>query len=207
VTSKSPLPQPVFFPTPPDFRAWLAAHHATHSELLVGFYKKASKRPSITWPESVDEALCFGWIDGVRRNLDAESYSIRFTPRRVTSIWSSINIGRVDELTRNGRMMPAGIRAYEARKAARSGIYTYENPPVGLSVEFEKLFRRKRAAYAFFTTQAPSYQRVATRWVMSAKQEPTRQRRLALLIEVSTEGRRLDAYSYKEKPARSTRLK
>jgi uncharacterized protein YdeI (YjbR/CyaY-like superfamily) len=188
--------QPCFFATPAAFRAWLDAYHASAGELWVGYYKKGSGQPSITWPESVDEALCFGWIDGVRKTIDAERYTIRFTPRRPRSIWSTVNIGRVTELTRQGRMHPAGLAAFAARQAARSGVYTYEQAEAArLAAADEQTFRANEAAWTFFEAQAPGYRRTAIRWVVNAKQEATRQRRLAALIADSARGRRLGALS------------
>ena len=194
---------PIFFATPRKFRAWLEEHHAEERELLVGFYKKGSGRASITWPESVDEALCFGWIDGVRRNLDEESYTIRFTPRKASSIWSAINIRRVEELTKLGRMMPAGATAFAKRQQAKSAIYTYEQKEAAtLAPEFEKRFRRDKKAWAFFAGQAPWYRRVATHWVMRAKQAETRERRLAALLASSAAEKRLDQYTNTRKTAK-----
>jgi uncharacterized protein YdeI (YjbR/CyaY-like superfamily) len=191
------MADPKFFATAAAFRRWLARNHDKATELLVGFYKKDSGLPSMTWPESVDQALAFGWIDGVRKRIDEVSYTIRFTPRRRGSIWSAINIARVDELTKLGLMEPAGLRAFEQRTAAKSGIYAYENAPRTLSKEDEKKFRANRKAWTYFNAQAPSYQRVAIYWVMGAKREETRARRLALLIADSEEGRRLAAYTLK----------
>jgi uncharacterized protein YdeI (YjbR/CyaY-like superfamily) len=183
---------PTFFPTPADFRAWLDANHETASELLVGFHKKGSGRPSITWPESVDEALCVGWIDGVRRSLGDESYTIRFTPRKPRSTWSAVNIARVKELTKEGRMRPAGLRAFEARSDERSGIYAYEQRGLAaLPPEMEAEFRGRAGAWEFFQGQPAGYRKNATWWVISAKQEETRRSRLATLIEDSAAGRRL----------------
>jgi uncharacterized protein YdeI (YjbR/CyaY-like superfamily) len=196
--------KPVFFPTPADFRKWLEANHDTVPELLVGFYKKGSGRPSITWPESVDEALCFGWIDGVRRRIDDESYSIRFTPRRARSIWSLVNTKRVAELTRLGRMHAAGLRAFEARDPKRSGVYSFEQrqKDMTLAAEYATKLEANKKAWAFFQSQAPYYRRMASLWVMSAKKEETRLRRLATLIDDSAHGRRIagmDAGSGKRK--------
>jgi uncharacterized protein YdeI (YjbR/CyaY-like superfamily) len=180
---------PTFFASPADFRAWLEANHATESELLVGFYKKATGRPSITWPESVDEALCFGWIDGIRRSLGGEAYTIRFTPRRPTSIWSAVNVGRVEELEKQGRMTPAGRRAFEARKPERTGVYSFERQPAELSSEEAALLAADAAAEAFFQARPAWYRRAALHWVTSAKREDTRARRLAQLIADSAAGR------------------
>jgi uncharacterized protein YdeI (YjbR/CyaY-like superfamily) len=184
--------QPRFFATPEQFRAWLEAHHAHETELLVGFYKKGSGRPSITWAESVDEALCFGWIDGVRRGIDDESYSIRFTPRQKRSTWSAVNIKRVAELVEEGRMTPAGLAAFERRTGDRSGIYSHERRHgAKLEPEQERRFRANEAAWSWFERQAPSYRRQALHWVVSAKRAETRERRLATLIEDSAAGSRI----------------
>jgi len=183
---------PTFFATPLAFRRWLKQHHRSERELLVGFYKKGSGRPSLTWPESVDEALSFGWIDGVRRRLDEESYSIRFTPRKRGSIWSDVNRRRVEELKRAGRMQPAGLEAYEARDAARSGVYSFEQRKTArLDPDAEARFQADRGAWRFFTSQPPGYRKTAIWWVVSAKREDTRARRLTTLIEDSGEGRRI----------------
>jgi uncharacterized protein YdeI (YjbR/CyaY-like superfamily) len=181
-----------FFATPAEWRRWLEKNHATAAELSVGFYKKGSGRPSITWPESVDEALCFGWIDGVRRTIDEESYRIRFTPRRARSIWSAVNVKRVAALTEAGRMTEAGLRAFAARSEERTGVYSFEQgrEPT-LSPADMKQLRANAAAWKFFQAQPPSYRRPATWWVVSAKQETTRRRRLATLITDSANGRRL----------------
>jgi uncharacterized protein YdeI (YjbR/CyaY-like superfamily) len=182
--------QPHFFKTPADFRKWLARNHSSATELLVGFYKKDSGKPSITWPESVDEALCFGWIDGVRRRIDDVSYSIRFAPRKTTSTWSAINIGRVAELTKLGRMQPAGIRAFEQRREEKSAIYAYENEARTLSADDEKTFRADKKAWEFFNAQPPGYRRQSIYWITSPKKPETRARRLATMIEDSANGRR-----------------
>jgi uncharacterized protein YdeI (YjbR/CyaY-like superfamily) len=183
---------PTFFPTPADLRAWLERNHETETELLVGFYKKGSGKPSITWPELVDEALCFGWIDGVRRGIDDESYTIRLTPRKPTSNWSSVNIKRVGELTKEGRMRPAGLAAFSRRSEERSGIYSYEQRKnAKLEPDQEREFRANAAAWSFFQAQPAGYKRTATHWVVSAKREDTRRKRLATLIDDSANGRRL----------------
>lgn len=184
--------KPTFFPTPDDWRAWLDKHHAQHSELLVGFYKRDSGQPSITWPQSVDQALCFGWIDGVRKRLDEERYTIRFTPRKKTSIWSSINLKRFAELQALGLVRPAGLAAFEARSDKRSQIYAYEQrDQAALSPEFDKRLRANKKAWAFFQAQAPYYQRNSVYWVMTAKKEETRLKRLTTLLQDSAEGRTL----------------
>jgi uncharacterized protein YdeI (YjbR/CyaY-like superfamily) len=179
-------PKPTFFPTPSGFRAWLEAHHDKFRELLVGFYKKDSGKPSITWPESVAEALCFGWIDGVRKSIDETSYTIRFTPRKPTSTWSSININLVRDLTKKGLMRPAGLKAFAARSAKKSGIYSYEQrKSARFTREQEKQFRANNDAWKFFRSQAPWYQRLTTHWVIRAKREETKLKRLTLLIDHS----------------------
>lgn len=186
-----PTAKPKFFRTPAAFRAWLEKRHADADELLVGFRKKGTGKPSLTWPESVDEALCFGWIDGIRRRLDDESYTIRFTPRRPGSIWSAVNIARAEALIADGRMRPAGLAAYEARRENRAGIYSYEQRPAELPEPFAKLLKRNAAAWRFFTAQPPSYRKAVCWWVVSAKKEETRLRRLDKLAEHSARGERL----------------
>lgn len=181
-----------FFPDSGGFRRWLAAHGAANDELLVGFYKRGSGRPSLTWPESVDEALCAGWIDGVRRRVDDESYTIRFTPRRARSIWSAVNIARVAALTEAGRMQPAGAAAFARREEARSAIYAYEQPEAAaFDAEAQGKFARCPGAWEFFVAQAPWYRQVATHWALSAKRPETREKRLATLIADSASGVRL----------------
>jgi uncharacterized protein YdeI (YjbR/CyaY-like superfamily) len=185
-------PKPTFFPTPSDFRAWLEAHHGKFPELVVGFYKKDSGKPSITWPESVDAALCFGWIDGVRRSIDETSYTIRFTPRRPTSTWSAVNIKRVGQLKKMSLMHQAGLKAFAARSAKKSGIYSYEQrKSAKFTREQEKQFRANKSAWEFFRSQAPWYQRVTTYWVISAKKEETKLKRLSVLIDHSQNRRTL----------------
>jgi uncharacterized protein YdeI (YjbR/CyaY-like superfamily) len=166
--------EPTFFRTPAAFRRWLERNHTKAAELWVGFHKKASGRPSLTWPESVDEALCFGWIDGVRKSLDATRYVIRFTPRRLKSIWSAINIRRAGVLTRGSRMRPAGLAAFRARTADRSRVYSFETKPRELAAPYARKLKANRAAWTFFQAQPPWYQRTTQFWVMSAKKEETR---------------------------------
>jgi uncharacterized protein YdeI (YjbR/CyaY-like superfamily) len=181
---------PTFFATPSEFRAWLEENHAVIPELWVGFYKTRSGRPSITWPEAVDQALCFGWIDGVRRGIDEVSYMIRFTPRKARSFWSAVNIKRVGELTALGQMRAAGTKAFEQRAGERSGVYSYEQgKTVQLGDDYEQRFRANEEAWSFFKSQAAWYQRTAIWWVVSAKREETRLRRLTALIEDSERGR------------------
>ena len=183
--------KPSFFATPAKFRAWLEKNHASAKELWVGFHKVHTGKPSITWPESVDQALCFGWIDGLRRGLDDGAYMIRFTPRRGDSIWSNINTKRVAELTKLGHMAPAGIAAFGRRDAKRSGIYAFEAKNAAFDAATEKAFRKNRAAWKFFSAQPPGYRHQVTRWVMDAKREETRARRLAELMADSSKGERL----------------
>jgi uncharacterized protein YdeI (YjbR/CyaY-like superfamily) len=185
---------PRFFRTPAAFRAWFEVNHAHASELLVGFHRKDSGRESITWPESVDEALCFGWIDGVRRSLDESSYTIRFTPRKPKSIWSNVNIAKVEALIREGRMMPAGLAAYALRDPARSGIYSFEKEAAIFDIEAQRVFKRSKTGWAFFQAQPAGYRRLATHYVVSAKRPETRAKRLAALIEHSARGERIPQY-------------
>ncbi|MGN6758668.1 MAG: YdeI/OmpD-associated family protein [Thermomicrobiales bacterium] len=192
---------PTFFATPAEFRAWFEEYHERAQELLVGFYKKGSGRPSITWPEAVDEALCFGWIDGVRRSLDDASYVIRFTPRKPRSTWSAVNIKRVEELTAQGRMRPAGLAAFAKRAEDRSSIYAYEQREnAQFAAADEEHFRANRAAWEFFQVQPAWYRRTAIWWVISAKRGETKQKRLATLIADSAQGRTIAQLT---RPARS----
>ena len=179
---------PAFYATPEEWRAWLEAHHDGQREHWVGFHKVGSQRPSITWPEAVDQALCFGWIDGIRRRVDETSYMIRFTPRKPASKWSMVNARRVGELREAGLMRPAGIAAFEAR--TETGTYSYEQrDAAAFDPEREQRLRANAAAWEHWSAQAPWYRRTATHWVMSAKREETRDRRLARLIEDSAAGR------------------
>ena len=182
---------PTFFSTQDDFRKWLDDHHGSVGELLVGFWKVGSGKPSMTWSESVDQALCFGWIDGVRRKIDDESYTIRFTPRRPRSVWSAINIAKVTGLIASGLMQPAGLAAYARLEEHRSVIYSYENLPREFHAEYEKRFRKHKKAWTFFEAQPFGYRRLVIYWVVSAKQETTRLSRLEKLIDASVEGKRL----------------
>jgi uncharacterized protein YdeI (YjbR/CyaY-like superfamily) len=180
--------KPVFFETPEQLAAWLEEHHETEDELWVGLYKKASGKPSVTWPEVVEQALRFGWIDGVRRGIDDESYANRLTPRRPGSNWSAVNVAKVEELKERGLMKPAGLRAYEARRPDRTGVYSFEREPAELPPEFEERFRSEAQAWEWFQSRPPGYRRTATHWVVSAKRPETRERRLAQLIEDSAAG-------------------
>lgn len=184
----------VFFASAEEFREWLREHHETATELLVGYHKVATGIPSMTWAESVDEALCAGWIDGIRRRIDDDRYCIRFTPRRPNSSWSNVNVRRVAELTAAGCMLPAGKAAFEAwqRRSGGQTGYSYEDRDnVQLDRAASRAFRANKAAWEFFQAQPPGYRRTATFWVTSAKKPETRARRLATLIEDSAAGRRL----------------
>lgn len=183
--------EPIFFRSGAEMCKWLEREHAKAAELVVGFHKTSSGTPSITWPEAVDEALCFGWIDGVRRGSDTESYTIRFTPRKPRSTWSAVNIRRVGELIAMGRMDQAGLEAFDRRQESRSRIYAYEQPDAGLPKDYERDLRSNKKAWEFFQGQAPWYRRNAAHWVMSAKREDTRRRRLETLIEDSANRRRI----------------
>jgi uncharacterized protein YdeI (YjbR/CyaY-like superfamily) len=183
---------PAFFSTPARFRQWLTKNHDRADELWVGYYRKGSGRPSITWPESVDQALCFGWIDGIRKKVDHESYKVRFTPRRAKSIWSAINIARVAVLTGENQMQSAGIAAFARREENNSRKYSFENrESAKLTGADEREFRRDRAAWDFFQAQPPGYRRLAAWWIISAKRPETRRTRLRRLITASHSRRRI----------------
>jgi uncharacterized protein YdeI (YjbR/CyaY-like superfamily) len=190
---------PRFFRTSAEFRAWLHANHEAATELLVGFHKVGSGKPSMTWPESVDEALCYGWIDGVRRSLGETSYTIRFTPRKKRSIWSNVNIAKADALIEQGRMMPAGLAAYALRDPARSGIYAFEKETASLDPESARQFKANKAAWSFFQAQPAGYRQVVLHYVTSAKKPETRARRLAAVIEHSSCGERIPQYTLTRK--------
>jgi uncharacterized protein YdeI (YjbR/CyaY-like superfamily) len=178
--------EPTFFAKQSDFRKWLEKNHTKQTELLVGFYKVGSGKPSITWSQSVDAALCFGWIDGVRKSRDEFSYTIRFTPRKSISIWSAVNIAKVAELTKLGLMTPVGLAAFEKREESKSKVYSFEQSEIVLGKEFEKIFKTEKTAWEYFRKQAPSYIKAATWWVINAKQEQTKLKRLKELIEASS---------------------
>src|SRR5215475_10929795 len=182
---------PTFFRTSADFRKWLEKNHATAAELWVGFYRRASGKPGIRWPESVDEALCFGWIDGIRKRVDEISYQIRFTPRRPGSVWSATNIRRAKQLALERRMRSTGLRAFAARIENRSGIYSYEQRNTDLGQPYARLLKKNKAASKFFQKQPPSYRKMIGWWIISAKKEETRMVRLAKLINESAKGKRL----------------
>ena len=183
---------PRYFATPAAFRAWLAKHAADEKELLVGFHKVDSGRPSMTWSESVDEALCFGWIDGVRKRIDEAAYSIRFTPRKAGSIWSAINIAKVEKLRAEGRMTPAGEAAFAQRTDEKSVVYAYEQAAASeLSGAEIRAFKRDKAAWAYWEACPPGYRKTLLHWVTGAKREETRASRLATLVAACRDGKRL----------------
>ena len=182
---------PVYFNDHKEFRMWLEKNHTRESELLAGYYKVGSGRPSMTWSQSVDEALCFGWIDGIRRSIDKERYCIRFTPRKPTSIWSNINIQKVELLQKKGLMTKSGLEAFNNRKTSKSGIYSFENDPTKLNKSFENIFKANKGAWEFFIKQAPSYQKTITHWISSAKMESTKLSRLNKTIIASEKHKRI----------------
>ena len=181
------------FRTPAGFRAWLARHHADTAELMVRCYKAGAAARGMTYPQALDEALCFGWIDGVRQSVDEISFSTRFTPRRPNSIWSRVNLKRAEALRDAGRMTPPGLAALEARDESRTGVYSFERDAVELAPAYRKRFRAEKAAWTYFEGEAPWYRRLTAFFVMSAKREETRLRRLELLIACSRQGRRIPA--------------
>ncbi len=186
------MTSPTFYATPQAFRAWLQKHAATQTELLVGLYKVDSGRPSMTWPESVDEALCFGWIDAVRKRIDDSAYQIRFTRRKPRSVWSAINIAKYEQLLLQGRVTPAGAQAWACRTTAKSKIYAYEQPQTAeLSAAELKLFKSQRAAWQFFDNAPPGYRKTLLHWVTTAKKPETRAARLDTLVQTCAAGKRL----------------
>ena len=192
------MASPTYFPSEGEFRTWLQANHETAPELLVGFWKKSSGKPSIDWPQARDQALCFGWIDGVRRSLGDDAYTIRFTPRRKGSIWSKVNVERFAALKAEGLMTAAGERAYEENKG-KSGLYAYERQLASLSPEDEVQFRKNGKAWADWEKRPPGYRRVVLHWVTSAKRPETRAKRLAILIESSSRGEKIPGYDWQKK--------
>jgi uncharacterized protein YdeI (YjbR/CyaY-like superfamily) len=191
--------KPKFFNSPEQFREWLEQNHNSETELLIGFHKKSSGKKSITYAEALDEALCFGWIDGVRKSLNETSYIQRFTPRKPRSIWSLVNVRHIERLKKEGRMHAAGLEAYARRDPKRTGIYSFENRPRELSPAYEKTFRQNKKAWQFFQEQPPSYKRLMIFRTMSAKKEETQLRRLKQLIESSEKGVRMGAIDAKTK--------
>jgi uncharacterized protein YdeI (YjbR/CyaY-like superfamily) len=190
--------KPAFFETPKAFRHWFSKHHGVSEVLLVAYHKKGSGEPSMSWSESVDEAICYGWIDGVRKRIDEVSYTIRFTPRKPGSIWSSVNIKRARALIEQGRMQPAGLKAFEARRDGKSVIYSYEQRTVELDAESNRLLKRNKAAWSFFQKQPASYRKAASWWIKSAKLKETRVKRLEKLIAHSAQGQRLPQFARKK---------
>lgn len=188
--------EPIYFTTPAEFRDWLAEHHDSETELLVGFYKAKSGIPGITWSDAVDEALCYGWIDGIGRRVDDQRRTIRFTPRRKGSIWSAVNVAKVEKLTAEGRMQPAGLAAFARRSEAKTGIYSHERTTEAV-LDDEQLatFQANPAAWEFFQQQAPSYRRAVIHWIITAKRPETQARRLATAIEDSAAGRRVKQFT------------
>jgi len=189
------MKKPVFFTDARKFRQWLKKNHANSEELLVGYHKKRTGKKSINWSDSVDQALCFGWIDGVRRSINEESYCIRFTPRRPGSNWSDINLEKIKKLKKQGLLEPAGEKIFNARKKAKTS-YSYEKAPEKLEPRFEKLFREDTAAWNWFRAMPASYRNTAIHWVMSAKRAETREKRFATLLADSSEGRKIKPLSY-----------
>jgi uncharacterized protein YdeI (YjbR/CyaY-like superfamily) len=191
MASDRPKPAPRFFATADAFRRWLEKNHDTADELWVGYHKKDSGKRSITWSESVDEALCFGWIDGIRKSIDESSYTNRFTPRRRGSTWSKVNIRRVEALIEAGRMRPAGLAAYEARTEFKSGTYSYEQRPLEMPEPYAGLMKKNQAAWSFFQSQPPGYRKMMSWFVVSAKRDETRLTRLEKLIDYCARGERI----------------
>jgi uncharacterized protein YdeI (YjbR/CyaY-like superfamily) len=189
----------LFFPSQKHLRKWFEKNHKKENELFVGYYKVSTGKPTVSWSQSVDEALCFGWIDSLGRSIDEESYCIRFTPRKPTSNWSAINIKKIEELTKLGLMKPEGLNAFSLRKENKSNIYSYENSAAASEKSFEKKFKANKQAWKYFKSTAPSYQKITTRWVMSAKQEATRIKRLEELIRDCALGKKIKAMNYGKK--------
>lgn len=190
----------IFFESPKDLRKWFEKNHTDAVELWVGYYKKDSGKPSVTWPESVDEALCVGWIDGIRKSIDEISYKIRFTPRKPRSIWSAVNIRRAEELIKLGRMRPKGLAAYQAREENKSGIYSYEQRSADLPEQYAAKFKKNKPAWKFYQSQPPSYLKAVNWWVISAKTEETRLKRLDQLIDDSAHQRRIPQFTRDKQP-------
>ena len=182
---------PVYFQNQNEFRKWLEKNHKNESEIIVGYYKVGTGKPGMTWSQSVDQAICFGWIDGIRRSIDNERYSIRFTPRKLTSIWSNVNIKKVEELKKKGLMKKPGLEIYNNRKDSKSGLYSFEQEFTKLDDNIERIFMANKIAWDFFVKQAPSYQKTRSHWIMSAKQEKTKITRLNKLIIASEKHNRL----------------
>lgn len=187
---------PTFFATKSELRKWFENNHETEKEFLVGFYKTGTKKQSISWSESVDEAICFGWIDGIRKSIDEESYCIRFSPRKPGSIWSDINIKKVETLSKQGLMKPSGLAAFSKRKEHKSRIYSYENEPSVLPDTFLKKFKANKKAWKYFQSMAPSYQKSCIHWITTAKQEATQIKRMEELIKDSENQTKIKLLNY-----------
>lgn len=186
------MAKPIYFAKPADLRKWFANNHKTAAELWLGYYKVGSGKASVTWQQSVDQALCYGWIDGIRKGIDAQSYMIRFTPRRANSIWSAVNLKRIKELDELGLLKPPGRKAYEQRDPAKANVYSSEQRGAELPPALQARFKKNKAAWAHFCAQPAGYRKTITWWVVSAKREETQLKRLARLIEVSERGKRVD---------------
>ena len=193
------MAEPVYFSSETEFRQWLSANHQTAPELLVGFWKRSSGKPSIDWPQARDQALCFGWIDGLRKSLGEHAYTIRFTPRRKGSIWSKVNAERFEALSAAGYMTPEGVRAYEENKH-KSGLYSYENELKELTPAETRLIRANKAAWKDWEARPAGYHKVVLHWINGAKRRETREKRLATLIEASAKGQRIPGYDWTKKP-------
>ena len=192
------MAEPTYFETEVQFREWLTANHKSAPELLVGFWKKSTGKPSIDWPQSRDQALCFGWIDGIRRSLGDDAFTIRFTPRRKGSIWSKVNVERYNALTADGLMTPEGVRAYEENKH-KSGVYAYEKPVAALEASEDKQIQQNKAAWADWEKRPLGYRRSVLNWITTAKRRETRAKRLEMLIEYSARGERIPGYDWQKK--------
>lgn len=185
------MKEPLFFATPSDLRAWFEAHHQTEKEVWIGYYKKATGIPSIDWSQSVDEAICFGWIDGIRRSIDEKSFKIRFTPRNPKSHWSGVNLAKVEKLLELGKMTPAGLEVYHRRDEKKSRQASYERQNVELDTEYEARIRQNENAWQYYENLAASYKKASIHWVMSARKEETRLRRLEILIQSCEAGQKI----------------
>ncbi len=196
--------EPVEFRNPAAFRRWLEKHHAAADELLIRLYRKHASARGMTYAQALDEALCYGWIDGVRRSYDEDSFTIRYSPRRRGSIWSKINVAHVERLINEGRMTAPGLAAFNARDEKKTGIYSFENRPKKLSPALERTFRAEKKAWSFFQKQAPGYRRTSIYWVMSAKQKETQERRLGILISCSKSGKPIPVLAWAGKSVKGT---
>lgn len=191
--------KPIFFKNQSELRKWFEKNHLSEQELILGYYKKGTRKETVSWSESVDQALCFGWIDSVRKSIDAESYQIRFTPRKSNSIWSNVNINKIKYLTEKELMHSTGIEAFNKRKEHKSGIYAFENKEQQLNETFEKHFKANKKAWDFFNKQPPGYKKLALHYVMTAKMETTRKKRFHDLVSDSEAGLRMKQLSWEKK--------